>query len=363
MLSLGLNATAQTNEMSNNIPVKSTVQKQLMDAIVIISTRSEKEGLDQIRKLIIENPREFKNSYHKLFLDPNLGKYTAVIKRYSRLVDILTFKELAKQTGIIDEYMQDSALTYVFFSSKREFMKELSVFVDNFEILIKKNKKNNTKTNRELLALFKANILLSESRDAIAYKIIKENRPYHAKALQALHYFVGIKDIPLFKDTANLVDALGVENFKLADPLFEHKPEYLFNYSAQKIEINYINKKEVENILVDVNEYLIKNKSINKPLKPYKLSIRDIKSEGNFVKLETVLVYEDGSYVDIEFTGDSVFVVCLEKSSKKWKVIYDLSRSDVPSEEEIKHIKKEFPVQFPVNILSEFWKSLLVKSS
>ena len=125
----------------------------------------------------------------------------------------------------------------------------------------------------------------------------------------------------------------------------------------------YLYTQRVQNILFEANSYLLKERIIEEPPKPYVLSIRDIKSEGDFVNLETVATYNDGSYVENKYVGDSVFVLCLEKVSGQWKVIYDLSRSDVPSEDEMKDIKRKFPPKFPKKLLSPFWQDLFIKLS
>lgn len=46
----------------------------------------------------------------------------------------------------------------------------------------------------------------------------------------------------------------------------------------------------------------------------------------------------------------------LGKKEGIWEVIYDLSRSDVPSAKEWKDIRKSFPKDFPKELLSDFWQ-------
>jgi len=197
-------------------------EQELMNAIATIATKSEKEGLKQLESLIKKNPREFKNSYHKLFLEPNKSKYTSVLKQgYNRFVDLMVFKELAKQTGVIDKYMQDSAITYIFFSSSKNFANKHLPFMELFRELMQKNLKNNTKENQELLALFVANYLLSRGREGYAYRTLEKNAPYHEKALKSLNYFSSLKNLPIFKDRDKIVKITGA---KLKEPMFEHNP-------------------------------------------------------------------------------------------------------------------------------------------
>ncbi len=60
-----------------------TIQKKIINAIVLISTQSEDKGLKKLQNLIKKDPREFKISYHKLFLDTNILK-----KDYNLFVDL-----------------------------------------------------------------------------------------------------------------------------------------------------------------------------------------------------------------------------------------------------------------------------------
>jgi len=210
------------------------MQKELMSAIVIIATKSEKDGLAKIEKLIKKDPREFKNSYHKLFLDPSKSKYTTVLKQgYNRFIDLMVFKELAK-SGVIDRYMQDSAITYIFFSSYKNFANKHLPFMELFREVMHKNSLNNTKENQELLAIFETNYLLSRGRDGQAYRTLEENAPYHSKALKALSYFSSIKNLPIFKDREKVEKIVGI---RLKAPQFEHTPSFLFDFDGKKYEM------------------------------------------------------------------------------------------------------------------------------
>jgi hypothetical protein len=214
--------------------LKTNIQKEIMNAIVIIATKSEKEGLAKIENLIKKDPKEFKNSYHRLFLDPSKSKYVDVLKQgYNRFIDLMVFKELAK-SGVIDRYMQDSAITYIFFSSYKNFPNKHLPFMELFRTLIQKKPKNNTKENQELLAIFETNYLLSRGRDGQAYRTLEEGAPYHSKALKALSYFSSIKNIPIFNDREKIEKIVGI---KLKEGQFEHTPEFLFDYEGIKYDM------------------------------------------------------------------------------------------------------------------------------
>lgn len=231
------NVSADKNKSNNFLQADEIeMQSYLLNSIALIATGKESLGLKDIQTLIEKDPKTFKNSYHKLYLNPNLAKYTDILKSgYNRMIDILTFKALAKQTGEIDKYMQDSAITYIFFSSKKEFMSEHLPLMELYEHLMKNGKQSNTKDNKELLAIFKANYMISQNKQIDAYKILANNAPYHQKSLKALSYFSNIKDIPLFEDRMKLLQSINVKNFQLKEALFEHHPQFLFDFDGNKI--------------------------------------------------------------------------------------------------------------------------------
>ncbi|MDY6825392.1 MAG: hypothetical protein SWH68_16590 [Thermodesulfobacteriota bacterium] len=57
--------------------------------------------------------------------------------------------------------------------------------------------------------------------------------------------------------------------------------------------------------------------------------------------------------------ADMAYVMCIRKTEGKWQVVYDLTRSDVPSGAELKHIKTTFPEDFPRDLLPRYWQKKL----
>lgn len=212
------------------------VEKQLLSSLELIMKGKEKEAIKKIKVLSHKHPKQLKNVYQRMFLYLRYSKYTDVLKQgYNRLLDILVFRSLAQKTKKIDKFMQDSVITYTFFSSKKEFIPYLKPLIMEFERLMKFNKNNDTKDNQEILAFLKANYFLHFNEDEKAYKIINENQPYHSKALKSLRYFSSIKDIPIFKDKKRLLENISFEGFYLKSELFEHKPRFLFDFNGNKI--------------------------------------------------------------------------------------------------------------------------------
>jgi len=57
--------------------------------------------------------------------------------------------------------------------------------------------------------------------------------------------------------------------------------------------------------------------------------------------------------------ADTWYVICVQKTQGRWQVIYDLTRSDVPAEAELKHIRQTFPKDFPKALLPAYWQKML----
>lgn len=88
--------------------------------------------------------------------------------------------------------------------------------------------------------------------------------------------------------------------------------------------------------------------------------IEFLKVEGNYAAFEGFPVKADGSDFSPEVFGDQVFMTFLKKDSNgAWKVVSDLTRSDVPSAEELREIRMKFPADFPAAVMPDFWRQLL----
>ncbi|MGL1930257.1 MAG: hypothetical protein OCC45_00655 [Desulfotalea sp.] len=107
--------------------------------------------------------------------------------------------------------------------------------------------------------------------------------------------------------------------------------------------------------------YIAQNYTMQESENKITVDIEKIQSNGNYAVIDSPALFYDGSET-LNFIEDLVFVLCVEKKSK-WSVIYDLSRSDVPSKEELKSIRANFPEEFPMEILPRYWQELLKAKS
>lgn len=108
--------------------------------------------------------------------------------------------------------------------------------------------------------------------------------------------------------------------------------------------------------LVEVKSYMFQNYLIEKlDEKEIFIDETSLHVKGDFALLKTPPKIKDGRD-SFDYFLDVDYNVCLQKEDGVWKVIYDLSRSDVPSTEEWREIQKSFPQNFPKELLSEFWQ-------
>jgi len=84
--------------------------------------------------------------------------------------------------------------------------------------------------------------------------------------------------------------------------------------------------------------------------------VRRMEALGNYCGFEALPFFKDGSQVGTEYIMDIVLNLCLKKVNGKWRVVSDLSSTDVPNPAQLKQIWHEFPKDFPFALLSEFWR-------
>ena len=111
--------------------------------------------------------------------------------------------------------------------------------------------------------------------------------------------------------------------------------------------------QSIESIAAD---YVVKEYCIGLTEKEIVFDEQAIHYSGSYALLESAAYYADGSSTD-DSVVDLVFVLCFEKQDQ-WRMVYDLSRSDVPSAAELDSMEKTFPSDFPKSLLPQFWQRL-----
>jgi len=125
--------------------------------------------------------------------------------------------------------------------------------------------------------------------------------------------------------------------------------------------------KVVQNEMIEAAKDFIQAKYIQESSpQPIQLQIQMNKSNEKYGVLEFTISHEDGSPFARENIADTVYLLCLEKTEDGWEVISDLTRSGVPSNEELMMIRGSLPEDFSLDLLPSTWIDLfnmLEKSS
>jgi len=110
-----------------------------------------------------------------------------------------------------------------------------------------------------------------------------------------------------------------------------------------------------------LREFLAKNYAQSPLPQPIVFKIDTIRIQDGFCFFQGLPIFKDGSDVVPRYMADVGYYFCLKQDGKGWKVVFDLSRSDVPADAEAREIKRKFPADFPVSLLPELWRDLFKK--
>jgi hypothetical protein len=108
-----------------------------------------------------------------------------------------------------------------------------------------------------------------------------------------------------------------------------------------------------------MRDFVARNYALRAFPKPIVFKIESIRVQGSYCHFEGFPLFKDGSQAIGTYVPDIVLSTCLEKGAKGWRVVYDLSRTDVPDAAELRRIRKAFPKRFPLSVLSPFWRRML----
>jgi len=93
--------------------------------------------------------------------------------------------------------------------------------------------------------------------------------------------------------------------------------------------------------------------------KPVVFKIDRIEVLGKYGYFEGYALYADGGRVPENVLPDVVYHTFLKREDGGWRVIHDLTRTDVPSESEIVELRRKFPAEIPRELIPQFWRDLL----
>lgn len=104
----------------------------------------------------------------------------------------------------------------------------------------------------------------------------------------------------------------------------------------------------------EMRRYLRYRGEVDKKFGHFLFKVEDLAVQGEYCVFEGYPVDKNGDMSD--YLPDVVYTTFLKKSEGGWEVIEDLSRGDVPSDEEMREIRRTFPKEIPTAIIPEYWR-------
>lgn len=102
--------------------------------------------------------------------------------------------------------------------------------------------------------------------------------------------------------------------------------------------------------------FVLKNYVPQKLPKPMVFEIERLKVQGKYCCITATPAFSDGSPMGTDYIMDIVFELCLEKKGNTWRVINDISSTDVPSKPQLKSMRASLPRDFPFALLPDYWR-------
>lgn len=104
--------------------------------------------------------------------------------------------------------------------------------------------------------------------------------------------------------------------------------------------------------------YVARHASRKLPM-PIVFKVEFMRVDGDYAGFEGYPIFKDGSPAIGTYLPDIVTTVILLRSPAGWRVIADLSRTDVPSADELAGIRGTLPADLPGGVLPDFWRKML----
>jgi len=110
--------------------------------------------------------------------------------------------------------------------------------------------------------------------------------------------------------------------------------------------------------ICDALRAYLSKKVATRPLpQPVVFQIDHLRIDGSYAWFEGFPKFKNGGEVS-EYLPDIDYNFVLQQSGKQWQVKEDLSRSDVPSDEEVVLLRKAL-TGVPTSIMPDFWRTTL----
>lgn len=103
--------------------------------------------------------------------------------------------------------------------------------------------------------------------------------------------------------------------------------------------------------------YVIHKLAVRPLPEPLVFKVDFLRVDGDIAWFEGVPMLKSGGFAT-DYLPDMGYTMVLQKSNTGWRVVHDLSRSDVPSDAELAALRKEL-AGVPASVIPDFWRQHL----
>lgn len=110
--------------------------------------------------------------------------------------------------------------------------------------------------------------------------------------------------------------------------------------------------------ICDVVREKVSSQSPRRLPQPIVFKVDFLRVEEGFAWFEGTPRFKDGSYVPPELIADVDYIMVLQRTNGGWRIVQDLSRSDVPSDSEAAQLRAQLR-GIPSSIIPDSWRRTL----
>lgn len=204
------------------------IEKNFNQALKLLKNNQEVQALVILKKLIILEPQKIKHLYQNSIKNT---LYTDIlVNHYSTYFDGMLFNSFVAKGKDFRVYAEDSAVTYIMFTSKPFMTKEHKKIIN-----IYKKQMGTRKITLETIAIFEANLLLMQNKPKQAYIRLSKETPYSLKSIALIRYFSPFKGTALFESHEKLLEAMNLTDITLHNAVIPDNLKHYYTIDGKKI--------------------------------------------------------------------------------------------------------------------------------
>lgn len=119
------------------------------------------------------------------------------------------------------------------------------------------------------------------------------------------------------------------------------------------LSVMWASSRDTNDIMPVIRDYAAKDCRI--AVSKIDVAVDAIRVDGDYVGFSGAYTTVEG-LKDPDIYCEEALTLCLHKIDGRWKIVFDLSGGDVPTDEEMRQIVRDFPTDFPLKLLSSFWQ-------